>query len=61
MHLLMSLAVQERKYQKKKAMVDKFIKKSGKIDHSVILNNVDVDYDTLMRILSDLRNEGRIK
>jgi hypothetical protein len=53
--------VQDRKYQKKKAMVDKFIKKSGKIDHSVILNNVDVDYDTLMKILSDLRNEGRLK
>lgn len=53
--------MQDRKYQKKKAIVDKFIKKSGKIDHSVILNNVDVDYDTLMRILSDLRNEGRIK
>ena len=53
--------MQDRKYQKKKAMVDKFIKKSGKIDHSVILNNVDVDYDTLMKILSDLRNEGRIK
>jgi hypothetical protein len=53
--------VQDRKYQKKKAMVDKFIKKFGKIDHSVILNNVDVDYDTLMRILSDLRKEGRIK
>jgi predicted transcriptional regulator len=53
--------VQDRKYQKKKVMVDKFIKKSGKIDHSVILNNVNVDYDTLMRILSDLRNEGQIK
>lgn len=53
--------MQDRKYQKKKAIVDKFIKKTGKIDHSVILNNVDVDYDTLMRILSDLRNEGRIK
>jgi predicted transcriptional regulator len=53
--------VQDRKYQKKKAMVDKFIKKSGKIDHSVILNNVDIDYDTLMKILSDLRNEGRLK
>jgi hypothetical protein len=53
--------VQDRKYQKKKAMVDKFIKNSGKVDHSVILNNVDVDYDTLIRILSDLRNEGRIK
>lgn len=53
--------VQDRKYQKKKSTVEKFIKKSGKIDHSVILNSVDVDYDTLMRILSDLRNEGRIK
>jgi hypothetical protein len=56
-----SLAVQDRKYHKKKATVDKFIKRTGKIDHSVILNNIDVDYDTLMRILSDLRNEGRIK
>src|SRR5690242_19051870 len=55
-----SLAVQDRKYQKKKAVVEKFIKKSGKIDNSIILNNVDVDYDTLMKILSDLRNEGRI-
>lgn len=55
-----SLVVQDRKYQKKKAIVEKFIKKSGKIDNSVILNNVDVDYDTLMKILSDLRNEGRI-
>jgi hypothetical protein len=52
--------VQDRKYQKKKALVEKFIKKSGRIDHPVILNSVDVDYDTLMRILSDLRNEGRI-
>lgn len=53
--------MQDRKYQKKKVVVEKFIKKSSKIDHSVILNNVDVDYDTLMRILSELRNEGRIK
>jgi len=52
--------MQDRKYQKKKIMVEKFIKKSGKIDHSVILNNVDIDYDTLMRVLSELRNEGRI-
>jgi hypothetical protein len=29
--------------------------------YSVILNNVDVDYDTLMKILSELRNEGRLK
>jgi len=53
--------MQDRKYHKKKALVEKFIKKSGKIDHSIILNNVDVDYETLMRILSDLRSEGRIK
>jgi hypothetical protein len=50
----------DRKYQRKKHTVEKFIKKFGKVDHSVILNNVDVDYDTLMRILSDLRKEGRI-
>jgi biopolymer transport protein ExbD len=54
--------MQDRRYQKKKALVEKFIKKSGgKIDHSVILNSVDVDYDTLMTILSELRNEGRLK
>ena len=53
--------MQDRKYERKKVAVEKFIKKFGKIDHSVILNNVDVDYDTLMSILSDLRNEGRIK
>ena len=53
--------MQDRKYQKKKAAVEKFVKKFGRIDHSVILNNVDVDYDTLMRMLSELRNEGRIK
>jgi hypothetical protein len=52
--------VQDRKYQKKKALVEKFIKKSGKVDHSVILNSVEVDYDTLMGILADLRKDGRI-
>jgi hypothetical protein len=57
----MTHAMQDRKYQRKKHLVEKFIKKIGKVDHSVILNNVDIDYDTLMRILSDLRNEGRIK
>jgi hypothetical protein len=57
----MTHAMIDRKYQRKKHVVEKFIKKFGKVDHSVILNNVDIDYDTLMRILSDLRNEGRIK
>lgn len=51
----------DRKYQRKKYTVEKFIKKFGMVDHSLILNNVNIDYDTLMRILSDLRNEGRIK
>ena len=51
--------LQDRKYQKKKALVEKFIKKEGKIDHAVILNSIDVDYDTLMRILDELRNEGK--
>ena len=53
--------MQDRKYQKKKTMIEKFIKKSGKIDHSVILNNVDIDYDTLMKILAELRSDGLIK
>ena len=60
LYVYMRLYMQDRKYQKKKTTVEKFIKKSGRIDHSVILNNVDIDYDTLMRILSELRNEGRI-
>jgi hypothetical protein len=52
--------MQDRIYQRKRKLVEKFIKKQGKIDHSIILNNVDVDYDTLMKILSELRNEGRL-
>jgi hypothetical protein len=51
----------DRKYQRKKHAVEKFIKKFGRVDYSVILNNVDIDYDTLMRVLEDLRKEGRIK
>ncbi len=53
--------MQTRQYQKKKTIVEKFVKKTGKIDHSVILNEVDVNYDTLKKILEDLRREGRIK
>ncbi|HEX6067979.1 MAG TPA: hypothetical protein VFZ05_04185 [Nitrososphaera sp.] len=52
--------MQDRKYQKKKATVDKFIRKNHTTDHAVILNNVDVDYETLMQILDELRREGRI-
>jgi len=51
----------DRNYQKKKILVKKFIKKNKKTDHSVILNEINIDYDTLIRIISDLRKEGRIK
>ena len=53
--------MQNRIYQKKKRIVEKFIKKYGKVDHSVILNEVNVDYDTLMKIISDLKEEGHLK
>lgn len=52
--------MQDRKYQKKKAAVEKFVKKQGRVDHAEILNSVDIDYDTLMAVLSELRNEGRL-
>jgi UDP-N-acetylmuramate-alanine ligase len=58
---MITFVMQDRRYQRKKHTVEKFIKKFGKVDHSVILNNIDIDYDTLMKVLSDLRNEGRIK
>ncbi len=51
----------DRNYQKKKILVEKFIRKNKKTDHSVILNEVNIDYDTLMLIISDLKREGRIK
>jgi hypothetical protein len=53
--------VQNRIYEKKKQTIAKFIKKYGKVDHSFILNEVDIDYDTLMKILSELRREGRLE
>ena len=53
--------MQNRIYQRKKRIVEKFIKKYGKVDHSLILNEVDIDYDTLMNIISDLKEEGHFK
>ena len=50
----------DRAYLKKKQMIQRFIKKHGKVDHARILNEVNVDYDTLMRILAELKTEGRI-
>jgi len=54
------IIMNDRNYQKKKNIVEKFIKKNKTIDHSKILNEIDVDFDTLMRILSDLRSEGKV-
>jgi hypothetical protein len=51
----------DRNYQKQKLRVEKFIKKNKKTDHYIILNEIDIDYDTLMKILSELRREGKIK
>ena len=51
----------DRKYEKRMKTVEKFIKKYGTTDHQTILNEIDIDYDTLMRILSELRNKGRLK
>jgi predicted transcriptional regulator len=55
------IILQDRVYEKKKQTVAKFIKKHGKVDHSVILNEVNIDYDTLMNIISELRQEGLLK
>ena len=52
---------QDRVYQKKRQMIEKYIKKHKILDYSRILNEVDIGYDTLMKIISELRNEGRLK
>jgi biopolymer transport protein ExbD len=51
----------DRTYQKKKQKVEKFIRKYGKLDHAIILNETNVDYDTLMKIISELRKQGHLK
>ena len=53
--------MQGRLYEKKKQIVAKFIREHRKVDHSVILNEVNIDYDTLMKIISELRQEGLLK
>ena len=50
----------DRAYLKKKQMVERFIRKYGRVDHARILNEVNIDYDTLMKILAELKVEGRI-
>lgn len=51
----------DRKYEKALQTVEKFIRKHRTTDHVTILNQIDVDYDTLMKILSALSNKGRLK
>ncbi|MDW0165162.1 MAG: hypothetical protein QOA14_04375 [Nitrososphaeraceae archaeon] len=50
--------IRDRKYQKLKGQVKRFIQKNKKIDHSMILNNMNIDYDTLMRIIAELKSDG---
>ena len=52
---------QDRIYQKKRQLIEKYVKNHKIVDYSRILNEVDIDYDTLMKIISELRNEGRLK
>jgi len=52
---------QDRVYQRKRQMIEKYFKNHKNVDYSRILNEVDIDYDTLMKIISELRNEGRLK
>jgi len=50
--------MQDRIYEKKKQTILRFIKKHRKVDHSFILKEVNIDYDTLMKIISELHSEG---
>ena len=52
--------MEDRNYQKKKTTIEKYIKKNKTVDHAKILNEVDIDYDTLMDILRDLKQKGKL-
>ena len=51
----------DRKYEKALKTVEKFIRKHKTTDHVAILKQIDIDYDTLMNILSELSYKGRLK
>ena len=55
------LEMHDRRYEKKMQRIEKFIRKHGTTDHVTILSEIDVDYDTLMKILCELANKGRLK
>jgi hypothetical protein len=52
--------MQDRIHEKKKQAILRLVKRHGKVDHSFILNELNVDYDTLMKMLSELRREGSL-
>jgi hypothetical protein len=54
-------SLQSRSYQQKKALVKRFTRKKKTTDTSRILNEVNIDYDTLMLVLADLQNEGDLR
>jgi hypothetical protein len=54
-------SLQSRSYHQKKALVTRFIRKKKTTDTSRILNEVNIDYDTLMLVLADLQNEGDLR
>ena len=45
--------MRDRPYQQKKTLVKRFIRKKKTTDPSLILNEVNIDYDTLMLVLAD--------
>ena len=45
---MFSSSMHDRKYEKKMQKVEKYIRKHGTTDHQTILNEMDIDYDTLM-------------
>lgn len=52
--------IDSRKYEKKKQLVLKYIKRKGRIDSYEILNEVDIDYDTLKRIIEEIKNKRQV-
>ena len=50
----------DRKYEKQKQNILKYIKRKGKIDFKEILNEVNINYDTLKRIVDELKSKGEI-
>jgi predicted transcriptional regulator len=51
----------DRSYHRKKELVRKYVRKNKTFDTSRILNEVNIDYDTLSLVLADLRKEGFLR